>query len=106
MSTGFQFGVESVSFDVLHHHINHAIAGCPQVVDGDGVRMTKTARRLTFTTKATQPFGIVPHFRWQNFYRHPVAEENMAGAKDGAHAAFPQQRLNLVLAIKDGADDR
>ena len=68
--------------------------------------MTKAARCLAFALKPAQPFGVAPHFRRQDFDRHAVAQQDMAGAIDGAHTAFAQHGFDLILAVEGRADQR
>src|ERR1043165_3866102 len=68
--------------------------------------MSKTARCLTFTSEASQPLGIGSDFRRQNFDSDTVAEQDVAGTIDCAHAAFAEERPPLVLAVENGIDDR
>ena len=77
----FQFRVERVPFDVFHHHVNHAVAGGPQIVNRDGIGMAKAARGLAFATKAPQPFRIATHFRREDFYRDAVAQQDVTRAE-------------------------
>jgi len=67
--------------------------------------MSKTTRCLTFTPESSQPLGIRSDFRRQNFDGHAIAEQNVAGAIDGSHSAFAEQRFHLVLAVEHGVDD-
>src|SRR5262245_2840980 len=68
--------------------------------------MTKTTRRLPFTSEPAQPLNVGPHFRRQNFYRHPIAEQDMTRAIDSAHAALTEQRFHLILAVEHRVDNR
>src|SRR6476661_6779670 len=68
--------------------------------------MAKTARGLAFASEATQPFGVIAHFRGKHFDRDAIAEQDVARAIDGSHAAFAQERFHLVLAVEHGIDDR
>src|SRR5712692_4588129 len=100
------FGVERVALDVFHDQVDRAIARGAEIVDRDRVGMTKAPRRLAFALKTTQPFGVAAHLWRQDLDRDAVAQQDMARAIDGAHAAFAQHGLDLVLAIKRGADER
>src|SRR4051812_40747482 len=68
--------------------------------------MTKAAGGLAFALKAAQPFGVAAHLRRQYLNRDPIAQQNVARAKNGAHAAFAQQSFDLILAVEDLADER
>src|ERR1044072_5833837 len=68
--------------------------------------MSKTTRRLTFTSKSSEPLGIGSDFRRQDFDSHAVAEKDVPRPVDCAHSAFAEQRLHLVLAVEDSIDDR
>src|SRR5215831_5740574 len=105
VSACLQFNVESMSLDIFHDHVDHAVGSSAKIVYRDSVGMSKAPGSLPLTSKASQPFGVVPHLRRQDFYGYTVAKQDVAGAKDGAHAAFAQHRLNLVLAVEDCADN-
>src|SRR5207248_7181344 len=62
------------------------------------------ARRLTLALKTTQPLGIAAHFRREQLDGDTIAEQNVTRAIDRAHAAFAQQRFDLVLAVENRAD--
>ena len=98
--------IERVTFDVLHHHVDGAVGGSAQIVNCNCVWMTKTTRRLSFAPETSQPFGVVSHFRRQNFDGDAIAKQDVARTINRAHAAFAEQRLHLVLAVEHGVDDR
>ena len=102
----FQLCVERMALDVFHDHVDHAVAGGAQIINSDGIRMTKAPRRLALASKTAQPFGIVPHLRRQDLDGHAVAEQDVTRAVDGAHAAFAQHCLDLILAIKNSVNER
>src|SRR6185312_989136 len=106
VSASFQFRIEGVTFDILHHHVDHAVGCGAKIINSDGVGMTKAASGLALTTKTTQPLRIRTHFRRQNFYGDTIAEKNVAGSKDGPHAAFSEESFDVVLAVEYGAYDR
>src|SRR5205807_3191140 len=101
-----QFNVERVALDVFHHEIDRAVGRRAQIVNRDCVRMTKAARSLTFTLKATQPFSVAAHFRRQNFDGNAITEQDVTRTIDGAHSAFTQQGFDLILTVKRLADKR
>src|SRR5258708_29938330 len=68
--------------------------------------MAKAPRRLPFPLKATQPFSVAAHFGRQDFDGDAVAEQNVARAIDGAHAAFAEDGFDLILAVERGPYER
>ncbi len=65
---------QGVAFDVLHHHVNRAVGCRAQVIDSDCVRVTKTARGLSFALEASQPLRIGAHLRRQNLDGDAIAQ--------------------------------
>jgi hypothetical protein len=68
--------------------------------------MTEATGGLAFTSKATEPFGIVLHFARQNLYGNSIAKQDVTAKVNGAHAAFAEQGLDFVLAVEDSVDQR
>src|SRR6476659_11231293 len=81
----FHLRVERAAFDILHHHVDGAIRGRAQIVNSNCIRMSKPARSLAFTTKATEPFRVCPDFRGQNLDRYTITKQDVSGAINSAH---------------------
>jgi len=100
-----KLSIKSEAVHVLHHHVDNAVRGCAQIIDGYCIRMTKTPSGLTFAPKPAQPLGVVSNLWRKNLDCHTVAQQNVPGAVHGSHAPFPQHRIDLVLAVEHGAND-
>ena len=100
-----QLAVERVPLDVLHDHVDHAVAASREVVDGDGVRVSERARGLALALEALEPLRVVAHLGAKGFDDDLIAQEYVARAVDRAHAALRDEALDLVLAVNDFADD-
>jgi hypothetical protein len=67
--------------------------------------MPETARGLALATESPQPLGVSAHLRGQDLYGDAIAKQNVPRRVDGAHAAFAEHGLNLILAIENCAYD-
>src|ERR1051325_3164907 len=99
-SARFELMIQSVPFDILHHHVDRAVGCGAKIVNGYRIRMSKTTSRLTLAPEPSQPFGVRSNFRRKNFDGDTIAKQNMPRAIDCSHPAFAQQRFHLVLPVE------
>src|SRR6266496_5442421 len=100
------FGIERTTFNIFHHHVDRAIAGRAKVVNRHSVWVTKATRCLAFAPEPAEPLCISTYLRWKDFYRYTITKKNVARAINRSHPTFAQHRLNLVLAVEYGIDNR
>src|SRR5436189_333570 len=81
-STPLQFDIESSALDVFHDEVDRAVARSAQIVNSDGVGMTKATRSLAFALKTPQPFSVAAHFGRQKFDGNAIAQQNVTCAID------------------------
>ena len=89
-----------MALDILHHHVDRAVACCTEIVNSDRVWVTKASRRLSFPAKPSQPFGVGAHFGWKNLDRDAITKEDVARAINRAHTALAQHRFDLILTVE------
>ena len=83
--------------DELHDE-RHSGARIFHAVDRRDVRMVQRREQLRFAMKARQALRVAGDFRQQHFDRDVAVELRVARAVHLAHAACPEQRLNLIPA--------
>src|SRR5258705_14011154 len=88
LTTLLDLGVERITFDVLHHHVDGTVSGSAEVVNCYCVRMAKTTGGLTFSPKTTKPLSISADLHRQDLYCNTIAQENMASAINGPHSTL------------------
>src|SRR6266404_1481871 len=98
--------IESMTFDVFHHHIDGAVSGSAKVINSYCIGMTKTSGSLAFASKTSKPLCIGAHFRRKDFYGYAITQQNMARAIHCSHSTLSQQGFYLVLAVEHGVHDR
>jgi len=102
--TGMQ--VEQIAVDA---------AGNVYIADGpdyQGRRLTSYPRdegqeltNLAFAPESSQPLRVGSDFGRKDFDGHAIAEQDVSRTIDGAHPAFTQQRLHLILSVEHSVDD-
>src|ERR1700752_3530087 len=93
-----------MTFDVLHHHVYGAISCSPQIINRNGVGVTKATSCLSFWPKPAKPLSIGSNFRWENLYSDAIAEAYVTSPVNSAHSPFSKEGFHLVLAIQNGID--
>src|SRR5687767_6951824 len=100
----FHFLAERVPFHMLHHHVNGAVARSSEVVNGDGIRVTKASSCLTFAAKTAQPLCVCPDLGRKDLDCYPIPKEDVASAINSAHSSFAEHGFDLILPIQDCTD--
>jgi hypothetical protein len=89
--------VASLSLEKLHHEERMALV-LADVVQGTDVRMLEPGHRAGFALEALAPHRVGGQRRRQHLDRHRPVEPGVARLEDLAHAAFADQRQDLVRA--------
>ena len=94
-ATRLQHVGERVAFDELEHE-EARLAALLQVVDRGNVLMVERGQRLGFALKPAHSIRIPRELLWQDLDGHVTFELRVAHTVDLTHAAFAQQRRDLV----------
>lgn len=92
--------------DVFEDEVDGSFARYAQIVDDDGVRMPKAARRLAFAQKSPEPLRVPRSALGQHLDGDRVAEQHVAGAKDCSHAATADERFDVIETVERRADEQ
>ena len=89
---------------VFHGDERHAF-DLADVVDAADVGVRDLARHAHLAVEALQQTRVRGRFRRQEFQRHRLAQHQIGGAIDLAHAAAAQQADDAVAAAQQGPGD-
>jgi hypothetical protein len=53
LSTFSDFRIKRLAFDILHHHINGAVACSAEIIDSDRIWMSEPSCSLPFSSKSS-----------------------------------------------------
>ena len=97
---------QAAPVEQLHHEVCAAFGRDAKVVDRDGVGVDETRGRLRFAPEAGGGGRFGDNVRAQHLHGHQALQMQVASTIDSAHAAFANQRFDLVLAVEDDPDHR
>ena len=78
----------------------------PEVRDVDDVRVTDRRRGLGFLQKAVGDLFLARHVGAQDFDGDLLVDDLVPREVDDSHAAFAENRLDLVAAVEGRSDVR
>ena len=90
----------------LHHQEQRALAGAPEVRDGDDVRVSEAARRLGLALEAAGELFLAAELGQEDLDGEIAPHHGVLGAIDRAHAADADAADDAVALADDGADER
>ena len=93
---------EVLAVDVLHRQEQVAV-GLADVVDAADVRVRDLPRRAHFVVELREPRRVVRERRRQELQRDRLAELQVVGPIDLAHAAAAEQADDAVAAVEQRA---
>ena len=92
--------------DIFHHQVMNRFAVAHilvEVVRPNDVRVVELGDGLGFEMEATEQFGIVLIFAWQDFDRATAVHHLVLGQKDLAHPPLTQRPENAIGAEVESA---
>src|SRR5205085_6886406 len=95
---------ERAAVDVLHDEVDLALPRGAQVIDGNRVRVAEAAGGQSLAPKAAEPMGDAAYLGPQHLDDHDVLQQRVPRPVDLTHAAPPDERLDLILAVEDAPD--
>src|SRR5512145_1328613 len=100
----FHFLAERVPFYMLHHHVDSAVASRAEVVNGDGIRVSKASRCLTLAAKTSQPLCVCADLGRKDLDCYSIPKEDVPRTINSAHSSFAEHGFDLILPIQDCTD--
>ncbi|MFO0654839.1 MAG: hypothetical protein U0787_07150 [Polyangia bacterium] len=97
---------QRLSLEKLHHEIGVSVGKNAEIGDVDDVAVADFRSGLGFLDEALHRRRVLCCLFAQDFYRHRLVDEHMAGLVDHAHAAFTQPRFDGISTIDCGAKQR
>ena len=92
------------ALDVLHHEEERAVVGGAEVGDVDDVGVLDARGGARLAPETLDQIGRARVRRVQDLDRHALADLDVLGLVDAAHAAFAAQALDVVAAGEQRPD--